>query len=269
MPLSWTQPWELGGQWTPAPDEDPSRAAPPEKPAAGLFRGWLVGVVRSLSRRLRPRRRRQPRTLRDQDAARRGSDSDVESGPDQGLFANQWPAYGTLRFSADEGLRVQLLGPLGDPFAASSTFPLWGETLAGEACTLLGAYVNHERGTLGGHAQREVVGPVFVRGAHVRQLADLPIQRARLRFPGLREFLWHPHLGPVGLAEREEDGERIHERVIAVRGARLTFRLAWEKKSAVHEQARERPGEVDVTLDEPLASQVPGRGVRSGARARR
>lgn len=38
-----------------------------------------------------------------------------------------------------------------------------------------------------------------------------------------------------------------------VPGARLTFRLAWEVKSAVHEQVRERPGEVDVTLDEPLA----------------
>ena len=170
------------------------------------------------------------------------------------MFPDVWPAYGTVSFSAEDGLRVEVHGPTGDPFRSStSTFPLWGESLSGARCTLLPALIDSESGLLGGHARREVVGQVFVRGAHLRDLADLPIQRARLRFPGLRAFLWHPHHGPVGMAEREEEGETLHERVVEVAGARLTFRLKWEGPSAVHERMRERPGEVEVELHEPLA----------------
>ena len=168
------------------------------------------------------------------------------------LFPDPWPAFGTASFSADEGVHVRVMGPGGDPFAASPpAFALWGQTLAGESCTLLPARVNHQAGTLGGDAERDIVGRVFVRGAHLRELAELPFQRARLRFPGLREFLWHPHRGPVGLTEREERGETIHERVVNVPGARLTFRLQWEGPSALHEQRRERPGEVEVELEQP------------------
>jgi hypothetical protein len=169
------------------------------------------------------------------------------------LFEEPWPAYGVLRFSPEAGLRVELFGPTGDPFAKPTSFALWGETLAGRHCSLLPARIDHESGTLGAHARREVVGGTLVLGARLRDTDELSIDRALLQFTGLREFLWHPHRGPIGLVERQlsHDAEVVLEREVSVPGARLIFRLAWEGPEAVHERSRVRSGEVEVLLVEP------------------
>lgn len=169
------------------------------------------------------------------------------------LFPDPWPAYGILRFSPREGLRLEAFGPSGDLFAPQTSFALWGETLDGKPCSLVPAWIGHERGTLGAHARREVVGGVFALGTHLRDISELEIDRARLRFAGLREFLWHPHHGPLGLAEleRSDEGEALLGREVALPGARLTFRLAWEGHRAAHERESTRLGEVEVVLDEP------------------
>jgi ApeA N-terminal domain 1 len=234
MPLSWTDTWELPGQWTPAPDPDAARTMCPESGE-------------------------QPQASAAGDEAEQ--EPDVETTPEPGgsghaapAFPSPWPAYGTVHFSPEDGLRMRAFGPAGDPFAAQqTTFALWGETLNGTPCSLLSAHVNLDAGTVGAHGSREVVGAVFARGAHLLDLEDLTIDRVRLRFTGLREFLWHPYFGPVGLEEREQrdTGEAILERRVEVPGARLSFRLAWEGPVAVHERARTRPGEVEVVLDEP------------------
>jgi hypothetical protein len=213
MPLSWTDPWELPAQWRPAP----AREAAPESAFAGQPEG--------------------------------GEKAEPDDRQDQ--FPDPWPAYGVLRFSPAHGLRVDALGPSGDPFAVpTGASALWGETLDGRPCSLLDVRVN-ENGTLGAHASRELVGRVFVLGAHVRDLDELEIRRARLRFPGLREFLWHPHLGPIGLPRVGEGPDELVEQTVSVPGGRLTFRLEWEVVKAAHEQRHVRSGEVVVELDEP------------------
>lgn len=171
------------------------------------------------------------------------------------LFPDPWPAYGVLRFSPNEGLRLNPYGPSGDLFAPETSFALWGETLNGRPCSLVPAWIKHERGTLGAHARREVVGGVFALGAHLRDISELEIERARLRFAGLREFLWHPHHGPLGLPQqgRNKEGEVVLAREVEVPGARLTFRLAWEGHRATHERQRTRIGEVEVVLEKPAA----------------
>lgn len=214
MPLSWTETWELPAQWRPAP----AREAAPEGAVAGQPEG--------------------------------GEMAEPDDGQD--LFPDPWPGYGVLRFSPEDGMRVDVLGPSGDPFAVpTGTFALWGDTLDGWPCSLLPSFVENESGTLGAHASREVVGSVFVLGAHVRDLDELDIGRARLRFPGLREFLWHPHLGPIGLPRGGEGPAELVERTVSVPGGRLTFRLEWEVAKAAHEQRHVRPGEVVVELDQP------------------
>lgn len=246
MPLSWTQSWELPGQWilAPPPERDSAdeeaanhrlaRNAPVQHGSTSLAAGSkatsghepVVPVTES-------------------------GDS-VALGAEQ-LFEEPWPAYGVLRFSPEAGLRMNLFGPSGDPFARPTSFALWGETLAGRPCSLLPARIDHESGTLGAHARREVIAGTLVLGAHLRDVDELRIDRALLRFIGLREFLWHPHRGPIGMVERERshDAEVVLEREVSVPGARLIFRLAWEGPAAVHERARVRSGEVEVLLVEP------------------
>ena len=238
VPLSWTDPWELPGRWTPAPAAEPHG---PEETAENA--------------------RPQPQTAEAVAEAQVAESEAHASYPEtpvtdsEPLFPDPWPAYGILRFSPQEGFRMEAFGPSGDPFASETSFALWGQTLEGRPCSLVPAWIGHERGTLGAHARREVAGGAFVLGEHVRGLDEFTMDRARLRFAGLREFLWHPHLGPVGLVERGHTaaGEALLEREVAVAGARLTFRLAWEGPKAVHERQRTRPGEVEVMLDEPAA----------------
>lgn len=240
MTLSWTHPWELPGRWTPAPACEPE--APPERHTPEVSGAAAEAAA--------------AQSATSQEAGVQVPEPEWHgTAGGERLFPDPWPAYGVLRFSPDEGLRIEAFGPSGDLFAVPASFALWGETLNGRRCSLLPARIEHERGSLGAHATREVVGDVFALGVHLRDLAELRIDRARLRFPGLREFLWHPHGGPVGLAEQERSAgdEAVFARDVAVPGARLTFRLAWEGRDGVHDRVRTRPGEVEVVLDKPAA----------------
>lgn len=231
MALSWIRPWELVGRWAPAGEAE-----------------------RTTAEESLDEKHAQPRVPEPQSTAKEESAAAATLQHDgrEGLFESPWPAYGVLRFSPSDGLRMEAFGPFSDPFASHGSFPLWGETLDGSPCSLVPAWIAHEGGTLGAHAKREIVGSVFALGAHLRDLRELEIQRARLQFVGLREFLWHPHRGPVGLLETEpsDRADSGHEQGVKVPGARLTFRLAWESKAAQHERRATRVGEIDILLDE-------------------
>ncbi len=151
MPLSWTSAWELPGRWTPAPRSEHEsveelvgearperRTAEPSEPEAEASD---APVPKPGSAEAEARESPSPRT-----------------GEREQLFPDPWPAYGVLRFSPHEGLRIEAFGPSGDLFAPQTSFALWGETLDGTPCSLLPAWISHEHGTLGGHAKRDVTG---------------------------------------------------------------------------------------------------------------
>lgn len=253
MRLSWTEPWDVAGFWTRTPPEDDVDDAA-ERDASGSASEDAATAE--------PEVHELPKDLPWDDTSRESvSAHEVELA----AFPAPWPAYATIRFSPDGGLSMEVFGPLGDFFENPELFTLFGKTQTGQPCTLLGARVSNETGTFGGHARRRVSGSVFIRGAHAEALEDLLIVRARLRFQGLRDFLWHPDFGPVGLHRDQPLGEpaagtrdTTYERLVTVPGAQLRFGLYWEGPGGFRSGARPTCGETVVEAERSGAHGVVG-----------
>jgi hypothetical protein len=160
-----------------------------------------------------------------------------------------WP--GTLRYSRDEGIELELLGSLEDPFVAPAAPQcLYGHTTDGKAWSLLDVSPRSTTGEAEGYAIHTFRGGLLVRGAHVGTADELPFDRAELHLVGLRELLRHPEQDALGM---KPAGEHSAEMEVNVPGARLTFRLGWEGTTGPLLRHSERTADVIIELDEPLA----------------
>jgi len=215
MPLPWNEPFELRGRW-----DAPSPAHGSDEPAApGSATGGGVGA--------------QPEPPTDRPDAR-----------------PLWPAYGTLAFTTDDGFSLDILGADDDPFAVHAAgTPIYGVTTEGDLCSLLDTSARSSAGTLGGYGQHVFAGQLLVHGAHLGSLAELPITRAELGIRGLREALWHPDRGALGITAIGNDNFQL---ALDVPGARLTFRLGWDGVHKLHERHTYRAADVLIELDEAM-----------------
>lgn len=215
MVLSWNEPLETKGGWgEPVPDASSEVAAD------------VIGGTGT--------------------ATEPSADSvEPEPEPDVGQL---WP--GTLSFTNDKGIELELLGPLGDPFALDVPDCLFGRTTDGKDWSLLGVTFRSSAGDAEGYATHTLRGELLVRGAHIETVEELPFDRAELRLVGLRELLWHPDGGgAVGMTQTSGDNAELD---VQVPGARLTFGLSWEGIEGSLLRHTERTADVLIELDEPL-----------------
>jgi hypothetical protein len=102
------------------------------------------------------------------------------------------PAVGEVRFSASDGPTITLFQlPPGLHPTGQSHSTLLGRTFDGTKLTLLEAIVTSQEVQLGGGSSRiriDLRGSVLLRGGHRDDGATLPVQRARVRFEGLRNL---------------------------------------------------------------------------------
>jgi hypothetical protein len=183
----------------------------------------------------------------------------TEAGPDPTSEAQEsarpptWPAFGAVTYDLSNGIRLDVLARTGNPFALLESTTLFGETTKGALVSLFGVADRGYNGAVFGTVcERRFSAQLLVRGMHLSAMEDLSFDRARIRLGGLREMLWHPQAGAIGMAP--EEGERF-ERVLQLPGARIIFRLGWEALDGHHRSERERVGTAEIQLDEPLAFQ--------------
>lgn len=168
--------------------------------------------------------------------------------------SSRWPAYGALRYTPSEGLRLRTLGPSGNPFLTSAkNLLIWGQASGGRPWTLVDAFEENSRTQLphGLVAEQTIYANAAVANAHVRTLDDLVFSQAWLKIIGLHELLWHEGRGKDQLAT--DTAEDAHPgdlaKVIQIPGATLTFHLAWEGSDGTHRKLRERNAYVQIQLE--------------------
>ena len=109
--------------------------------------------------------------------------------------------HGHLSYKPDSGLRLSAVDWHRQPFVAKpvSQLPvILGETLFGKPCTLFDALSSdHTAYSPAGHSEEEWKADLLLFGAHVEDLDQFQVQRARVSISGLREWLCWPWTGPT------------------------------------------------------------------------
>ncbi len=163
-----------------------------------------------------------------------------------------WPAYGTLAYRPEDGLRLNTVGPQGDPFVDDGMFTLWGEA-EGTPCTLLDAYGTGGFAQVPGHArEQEIYANHGVYNAHVHSIDDVRSNEWWLETTGMRELLWHEGRGPRRLEASSARNAYPDDKQLEVflPGGTLTFYLCWDRAFDWSLDTRELHGRVRIRLDE-------------------
>lgn len=166
------------------------------------------------------------------------------------------PCFATLRFSPSKALRLKLLGASDRVFDdEEGHYVVHGYEASGKPCSLLDCFSGPSTmNTTSGFSSIEVVGNVFVHGAHVASLDELHFQRAELRLTGLREFLTKPlptSSGERGPGIAGPDG--LGERIVEVPGAKFAFELMQLRKRDEYRASFEAQACVRIELDTPAS----------------
>jgi hypothetical protein len=164
-----------------------------------------------------------------------------------------WPAYGTLAYGPEDGLRLSTVGPQGNPFVDDGMFTLWGEA-AGTPVTLLDSYGTGGFAQFPGHArEREIYANQGVYNAHVHSIDDVKSNEWWLETSGIRELLWHEGRGrrrlEASAAPNADTDDKQLE--VVVPGGTLTFYLCWDRAFNWSLDTRELHGRVRILLKEP------------------
>ena len=164
------------------------------------------------------------------------------------------PCHGTVRSVPDGAYRLELPGASDRVFDyAGPHYTVHGIGEDHAPCSLLDCFTTSSPRSMfgGGYRSVEVVGHLFVHGAHVNDAKDFRFASARIELAGLRDFVYTALPDPDGnavIAIRGEEPLRVR-----VPGAQLAFVGFQRQKPGRHRLSVEDDAYVRVDLDAAIA----------------